>query len=337
MTHSFTLYTAFSNMIKVCMNFYSQPHILIIGFGAQANAWALNLRDSGLKITICLNENSPSLEKAKKLNFDATTYNSAQWDKFNLILLLTPDHTHLSILNRIGEKLINHQTIVIAHGFSFHYLKLDALFPHLNFALLAPKAIASEVRFNYETKRALTAVVDFTGLIHETDMATKIFQQLIKDLGITVGPVISTFEIEAKADLFSEQSILCSLIPYGARFAFDKLIEKGISSEIAYIECWHEVKLIADAMIKVGPSAFFKMISPNALLGSQKAKNIFFDEDFFKKLELLFEDINSNKFFMESETSNFDELRESVFTEWSQTKLQIEYNKIGKKLGNINS
>lgn len=323
-------------MLKVCMDFYSIPHILIIGFGAQANAWALNLRDSGLEVSLCLNEDSPSIKKANNVGLKAYTYKDVDFNQFNFILLLTPDHTHLEILKSIEAKLTKNQTIVIAHGFSLHYQKLESEFSNLNFALLAPKAIASEVRFNYETKRPLAAVVDYSKIKFHKSSVEKLLKNIITSLGINVGPIESTFEVEAKADLFSEQTILCSLIPYGARFAFEKLLEKGIPADIAYIECWHEVKLIADAMIKVGPSDFFKMISPNALLGSQKAKDIFFNDVYFKSLEKIFNDINSEVFFEESQNCNFNELRNDISAQWSATKLQETYQNIGKQLGKLN-
>ena len=38
--------------------------LLIIGFGSQAKAWAMNMRDSGLNITIGLRKDSKSIKDA---------------------------------------------------------------------------------------------------------------------------------------------------------------------------------------------------------------------------------------------------------------------------------
>ena len=45
---------------------------------------------------------------------------------------------------------------------------------------------------------------------------------------------MASIEEEAKADLFSEQSLLCSVLPYAGLSCYNKLREKGVSKEMAY-------------------------------------------------------------------------------------------------------
>ncbi|EQC47539.1 acetohydroxy acid isomeroreductase catalytic domain protein [Bacteriovorax sp. Seq25_V] len=307
--------------------------ILIIGYGAQAKAWALNFRDSGYAVNIGLRANSQSTQLAREAGFNVIDLDIDRLDHFQFLCFLTPDNSHNTILKNISNKLSTAQSLIFAHGFSVYYEKLDELYPHLNFLLLAPKAIASEVRFNFETKAPLTAVVDETLVTHFKEETQEAFEKLCKGLGVNIGPIHSSFKEEAEADLFSEQSILCSLIPFGARKSFEKLVQNGISEEIAYIECWHEVKLIANAMIKIGPQAFFSMISPNALLGGIKASELIFDKEMDRKLTQLFNDIKSGDFYRQTTHTDFQSLQSTVLNDWENTRLQQIYNTLGRELG----
>ena len=311
------------------MNNTFSKDILIIGLGAQAKAWALNLRDSKRDITIALRAESKSLSVAKELGFKTIFIDSSEISNFKNILLLAPDDQHVSILKDLSDRLQNKQNIFYAHGFSVTYEKLNEIYPTLNHLLLAPKAIASEVRYNYETKSPLTAVVSTE---YSDKNGSDDLKSLAQDLGITVGPINSSFLEETNADLFSEQSILCSLIPYGAKNSFDILTAKGISPEIAYIECWHEVKLIADAMIKLGPTEFFKLISPNALLGGQIAKDKIFNANLLKTYEDLYSNIESGKFFHATKESDFQKLQTDVLNEWENHPINTIYKDLGSRL-----
>lgn len=311
-------------------NLILSKDILIIGFGAQAKAWALNLRDSGRDITIGLREGSTTHSKARDLGFNTINLNETLISEFKILINLTPDDKHGSILSEIKNLLTENQIIIYAHGFSVTYEKLNELYPKQHHVLLAPKAIASEVRFNYETKNPLTAVMSLEYVQDQNikDQCAK----LAMDLGINIGPISGSFLEETNADLFSEQSLLCSLIPYGARAAFEKLVEKNISPEIAYIECWHEVKLIADAMLKIGPSEFFKLISPNALLGGQLAKDKIISPNMLKTLDSIYADIENGNFFQTTKVSDFQRVQQDVINEWAKHPIQEQYDNIGTKL-----
>jgi ketol-acid reductoisomerase len=304
--------------------------IIIIGYGAQAKAWALNLKDSGRDITIGLRKDSSSKTLARDLGFKTLTLIEDSISDFQNIILLTPDDQHVSILESVATQLRDDQNIFYAHGFSVTYEKLNEVYSKLNHILLAPKAIASEVRFNYETKAPLAAASSDEFILSE--QAKLALQNLANDLGINVGPLKVSFKDETYGDLFSEQSILCSLIPYGAKASFDKLKEKGINEEMAYIECWHEVKLIADAMLKFGPAEFFKLISPNALMGGEKARQLIFDAKLLKVYDDLYADIESGKFFHDTKVFDFQRLKSNVIKEWEEHPLQQLYNKLGTKL-----
>lgn len=301
----------------------------IIGWGSQAKAWALNLRDSGCEVTIGLRFKSGSTSFAQDKNFKTRVLGTDKiHENEHLHCLLIPDDQHLYFFKEFANEFPKNTTFIYAHGFSIEKEKIYKLYPQFNHLLLAPKAIASELRWQYESNGKLGAAysLEYCNLSVEavSDFATK--------LGITSGPYETTFRDEMIADLFSEQSLLCSFMPYAMQYSFDKLVEKGISPEIAYLECWYEVKLIADALIPIGPSKFFELISPNALLGGVKAKNILFDEAYQKKLDILLEDILSDQFFNEIDRTNFNETRKEVLKYWQNSELEKTHEKLKDSL-----
>src|SRR5690606_25596499 len=140
--------------------------------------------------------------------------------------------------------------------------------------------------------------------------------------GIGVTQLYScTFSQETNADLFSEQSLLCSILPYAANFSFNKLIEKGIPKELAYIECWYEVKLIADAMVAMGPMKFSDLISPNALLGAKLGKEKIINESFQKAHDELDQNIENHHFDKQASDVNLEKLRQEFTTYWQDQPL----------------
>ncbi len=305
--------------------------ILIIGFGNQAKSWALNFADSGVDFSIGLRSESPSLIKAKSMGFK-TIELSDELEQFSTIVLLTPDSTHGDILKVISKKIKAQTSILYAHGYSVINQKLNELYPKFYHILFAPKAIASELRFQYETGGKLGAVYSLEFLSTEIESSRKELFKLAKNLGITSGPYETSFKNETYADLFSEQTMLCAILPYVSNLLFKKLREKGIEKETAYFESWYEVKLIADTLIKIGPEKFFDLISPNALLGSYVGQKILLDEVFENKMQDLLENIYSGKFEQQAKETDLPELKKKINTFWKNQELTNVHNEMKDEL-----
>ena len=154
---------------------------------------------------------------------------------------------------------------------------------------------------------------------------------LARDLFADLPLIQSSAKEEMTADLFSEQSLLCSLLPYGALQSFNFLIKKGISPEVAYIECWSEVKLIADAMIAKGPVGLFELISPNALIRGEKARGLVFNSSYQKYLECLYQAIESGEFYKEIDRTDIDKVRQDVLSAWQKEAINATHNKMTKE------
>jgi len=305
--------------------------VVIVGFGNQAKSWALNLRDSGRRVFIGLRPESDSIQKANDLGFQTIRLNDPELKTHHNFLLLTPDSSHEELLEEHRECFPKAARIIYAHGYSVHYGNILDKFPTWSHLLLAPKSIASELRFQYETKGALGAVFGMEyALAPEEDK--EFLLKLASDLGITSGPHPGSFQEETVADLFSEQSILCSVLPYASLHCYNLLREKGISKEVAYFESWYEVKLIVDTMVKLGPEKFFELISPNALIGSEVGRKALFGAEYHQALEKIFSDIQGGSFSEYAEAANVSEIRMNIQNFWSQQELTKTHRELEKAL-----
>lgn len=302
--------------------------IILVGFGSQARAWALNLRDSGQKIKIALRpgkSSNQSRSKATEMGFECIDLESNKLSNYSLFVLLIPDHTHIDFFEKNHSHLKTDSHFIYAHGFSLSKDLLHKKFPQFSHSLLAPKAIASDVRFQFETKGKIGAAFYTSNDKNEAEV-----KKLSKLVGFTA-LYKSHYDEECMADLFSEQSLLCSLIPYASLKSYNLLRKNGISPEIAFMECFLELKSISHAFVTLGPQAFFNLISPNALIGSQKGRKMLMNDSFDKALEQILIDIKNKQFYNEVEI-NADVLRKDILAEWNAEELSETFIKLKQEL-----
>jgi ketol-acid reductoisomerase len=302
-------------------------NLTIIGFGSQAKAWALNLKDSKQNVFIALNKTSKSRILASELGFKIIDLESDELKNSHILIMLIPDDQHKKFLEANYSFLKPGAHLVYAHGFSLSKHDLVKLYPQFNHSLLAPKAIASEVRYQYEIHGKIGAA------IQTPDAQTEVLiRELAKNVGFTA-LYKSHFDEETAADLFSEQSFLCSILPYVSLKSYNMLRKNGISQEVAFMECFLELKSISQAIVTLGPEAFFNLISPNALIGSQKGRKLLLGPEFDQALEVLMEDINNRKFYKEVEI-DADQMRAQVLEEWSKEELSQVFKRLKTDLIN---
>lgn len=305
-------------------------NICVVGLGSQGLAWAQNLRDSGRAVSCFLRPGSPKQELANNNGLPIVK----DFSSIEVLLLLIPDHAHLAFLQEYQNKIPSKMNIIYAHGASNVEHCLMEKFPQWNHLLLAPKAIASEVRQAKVNSEGLGAVYSVENIESGDSETKEKLLALAKDLGVSAGPYKVTFAQETRADLLSEQSLLCGLIPYAAKLCFDQLVAAGIPKELAYLEAWHEVKLIGNAMANRGPVDFYNLISPHALVGGQMASEKFFDQSYHETLKNIKEEIWSGEFFQKLENVNFDEQRHKEIEKWSNHPLQKTFDQIKPQLTN---
>jgi ketol-acid reductoisomerase len=81
------------------------------------------------------------------------------------------------------------------------------------------------------------------------------------------GVLLTTFRDETETDLFGEQAVLCGGLTELIRAGFETLLAGGYPPEMAYFECLHEVKLIADLIYTRGIAGMRAAISRTAAYG----------------------------------------------------------------------
>lgn len=302
--------------------------LTIIGFGNQARSWATNLRDSGFPVRVALRAGSPSWKEAEKENLKVIELGSEAFEASEVLALLIPDDQQGKFLETYGETLRPKTRLLYAHGFALTRFGLEKKFPKLQHILFAPKAIGTELRNQFVKKGKLGAVYSLECLQENVTETRNWIMDLSRALGINLGPYETSFLRETNADLYSEQGLLCSLIPYAASSMFHDLVKDGTEPELAYLECWHELKLIITAMVDKGPEGFFNLISPNALVGAEKGYERLITTEFRERLRSLHEEIKSGAFDEELLKTDVDEVRRKVRERWQKDELNLTFKRI---------
>ncbi|HST33674.1 MAG TPA: ketol-acid reductoisomerase [Solirubrobacteraceae bacterium] len=251
--------------------------VAIIGYGSQGHAHALNLKDSGVEVLVGLRPDSASVAKASEQGLEVLSVVDAA-SRGDLVMILLPDEKHHDIWEQeIRDGIAEGNMILFGHGFSIHYKEIEPP-PGVDVGMVAPKGPGHLVR------RQFTEGSGVPGLIAVEQDATGNARALAlayaKGIGCTRGGVIETsFKDETETDLFGEQAVLCGGASELVQAGFETLVDAGYDPEMAYFECLHELKLIADLMYEKGLAGMRYSISNTAEYGDYtRGKRVITDE-----------------------------------------------------------
>ncbi len=218
----------FSNGVEVLKG----KKIVIVGCGAQGLNQGLNMRDSGLDISYALREGAiyekrQSFKNATENSFSVGTYNE-MIPSADMVINLTPDKQHTSVVNAIMPLMKKGSTLSYSHGFNIVEEGMQ-IRKDITVIMVAPKSPGSEVREEYKRGFGVPTLI----AVHpENDSQGKGFEQVkayaVATGGDKAGVLESSFVAEVKSDLMGEQTILCGVLQTGSILSFDKMIEKGI-------------------------------------------------------------------------------------------------------------
>ena len=239
--------------------------VAIIGYGSQGHAHALNLKDSGVDVTVGLRKDSSSWKKAENAGLKVAEVEEAV-KQADLVMILTPDEFQKQLYNDVVEPNIKQgATLAFAHGFSIHY---NQVVPRkdLDVIMIAPKAPGHTVRNEFVTGGGIP---DLIAVYQDASGQAK---QVALSYAMGVGGgrsgiIETTFKDETETDLFGEQAVLCGGAVELVKMGFETLVEAGYAPEMAYFECLHELKLIVDLMYQGGIADMNYSISNNAEYG----------------------------------------------------------------------
>jgi ketol-acid reductoisomerase len=243
--------------------------VAIIGYGSQGHAHALNLADSGVDVRVGLREGSKSWKKAEDAGLKVMTTEEAA-EEANLIMILVPDELQAkTYADQIAPHLKSGDTLAFAHGFNVHYGYIKA--PEgVNVIMVAPKGPGHIVRRQFTEG---SGVPDLACVAQDaTGDAFELALSYAWGLGGGRSGIIkATFAEETEEDLFGEQAVLCGGLVELVKAGFETLTEAGYPPELAYFECYHEMKMIVDLMYEKGIHFMNYSISNTAEYGEYYA------------------------------------------------------------------
>jgi ketol-acid reductoisomerase len=271
-----------------------ERRVAIIGYGSQGHAHALNLRDSGVNVSVGLPPTSRSVDKAQNAGLRVWQIDQAA-DWADVIMMLIPDTRQPAVYEAsIRPHLRAGKMLMFAHGFN---IRFGSIVPpaDVDVTMVAPKAPGHRVREVFQegggTPALLAVHQDATGGAKAATLA------YARALGCTrAGVIETTFAEETETDLFGEQAVLCGGVSALITAGFDTLVDAGYQPEIAYFECLHELKLIVDLMYRGGLSYMRYSVSDTAEHGDYTGGPRIVTEDTRETMRQMLREIQSGTY-----------------------------------------
>ena len=212
-------------------------NIVIVGCGAQGLNQGLNMRDAGLHVSYALRagaieQKRTSYNNAVSNNFAVGTYED-MIPSADLVINLTPDKNHTSVVEAVMPLMKKGATLSYSHGFNIveEGMKIRE---DLTVIMVAPKSPGSEVREEYKRGFGVPTLI----AVHvDNDPQGYGLEQAkaycVGTGGHRAGVLESSFVAEVKSDLMGEQTILCGVLQTGSILCFDKMVAQGIDPNYA--------------------------------------------------------------------------------------------------------
>ncbi|MFL5172465.1 MAG: ketol-acid reductoisomerase [Microvirga sp.] len=277
------------------LNLIKGKKVVIIGYGSQGHAHALNLRDSGVKdVAVALRKTSAGVKKAEAEKLKVMEVaEAAKWA--DVMMMLTPDELQADIYREsLAANMKNGSALMFAHGLNVHFNLIEPR-PDIDVLMIAPKGPGHTVRSEYQRGGGVPCLLaihkDASGNAH--------------DLGLSYGSAIgggragiieTSFKEECETDLFGEQTVLCGGLVELIKAGYETLVDAGYAPEMAYFECLHEVKLIVDLIYEGGIANMNYSISNTAEYGEYVTGPRIITAETRAEMKRVLADIQSGKF-----------------------------------------
>ena len=239
--------------------------VAIIGYGSQGHAHALNLKDSGVDVTVGVRVGGPSDGKARAAGLKVASVADAVKGADFVMILMPDEHIAAAYKADIEPNLKEGAVLAFAHGFNVHYGQVQPR-ADVDVVMVAPKAPGHTVRGTYAAGGGVPMLI----AVHQDKSGAA------RDLALSyaaaigggrAGIIETNFREETETDLFGEQAVLCGGVVELIKAGFETLTEAGYAPEMAYFECLHELKLIVDLIYEGGIANMNYSISNNAEYG----------------------------------------------------------------------
>lgn len=271
-----------------------EKRIVILGYGSQGRAQALNLKDSGCDVVVGLRKGSPSFSLAKIDGISALPIEEALGNA-DLISFLLPDECHQEVYSKYVAKIVKTgMSLVFAHGLNITFKKIVPP-EFVNVFMIAPKGPGPKLREAFLQKDGLPSLL---AIAQDPSKSSRdLAMAYAKGIGCSCrGIFVTTFQEETITDLFGEQTVLCGGVVELMKAAFETAVENGISPEAAYFECFHELKFIVDLLHFKGIAGMADAISKTAHYGGMTRGKRLIGDEVKRELRAIFKEVKSGKF-----------------------------------------
>lgn len=213
--------------------------IAVIGYGVQAPAQALNLKDNGFNVIIGARSHDRAKKDGWKVGKDLFSIEEAA-DKGTIILFLVSDAGQKQLWPTLKKHLHPGNALVFSHGFGIAFDDQMKIHPpeDVDVLLVAPKGSGLNVRRNFLSGAGINSSFavhqDATGKAADRCMA----------LGIGIGSGFlfpTTFQKEVFSDLTGERGILMGALCGVMEAQYDVLRANGHSPSEAFNETVEEL------------------------------------------------------------------------------------------------
>jgi ketol-acid reductoisomerase len=279
--------------------------VAVIGYGNQGRSWALNLRDSGLDVTVCVRAD-PTRDQAEADGFTAADLDAAS--AADVVCILIPDDA----IPTLALEPRSDALVIVASGYT---LAFERISPGCDVGLVAPRMLGPEVRRCYEEGvgfiTAFGVHQDVTGRARERVLA------IAKAIGgLKQGAIEMTAQQEAVLDLAVEQALSPALRRVSTSFT-QVMLEQGIPLEaiITELVLSGEVERTYRLMRLEGYAAQMEHHSPTSQYGQLSRADAFEHLDVASKMREIVDGIASGRF-----ADEWDAERDAGFPEYARLK-----------------
>jgi len=311
------------------VNLIKGKKVLVVGYGSQGHAHAMNLRDSGVKdVRVALRHGSATAKKAEAAKFQVMApAEGAKWA--DVVMVLTPDELQAALYaHDLRPNMRPDTALAFAHGLNIHF-KLVEPRPDMDVFMIAPKGPGHTVRSEYARGGGVPCLVAVEQ--NPSGNALEIALSYASAIGGgRAGVIETTFKEECETDLFGEQCVLCGGLSALIMAGYETLVEAGYAPEMAYFECLHEVKLIVDLMYEGGIANMRYSISNTAEYGDYTRGPRIIDDRVKAEMKRVLEEIQTGKFAKEWVLENA--AGQASFKAMRRRGAQHPVEQIGEKL-----
>jgi ketol-acid reductoisomerase len=260
--------------------------IAVVGYGNQGRCWALNLRDSGCRVRVCVRADTTRTQ-AETDGFEAADVAAAS--DAPIACLLVPDDVIPSLpVRRPADGLT-----ILASGFT---LAFGRYAPDGDVGMIAPRMLGPEVRRCFEEGVGFITAVG----VHEdrTGRALPRTLAIAKAIGgLRQAAIVLTPKQEAVLDLAVEQALSPALTHVNSAFVMT-LLEQGIPLEAILTELYlsGEVERNYRLLREIGFVRQLDFHSPTSQYGQLSRRGRFDDLDVAARMRAIIGDIASGRF-----------------------------------------